>query len=173
MIWNQRETRQRRSAGSLKRKGKERGTTQGSVWGHGAAFLPKVKGKSCVINEVGMEKRYRVTITPGKHFQKHTQVTVACCSDWLWRTTADSRPSHPPSRAAHTQQHRPGWGWGGGKKGWWCHCHDADLSSGPEWYFRGGERGHLVSLPLWPPPATATSQLFPRKSAGTRVCQGL
>lgn len=31
-------------------------------------------------------------------------------------------------------------------------CHDADLCSGPERYFRGGNGSHLVSLPFEPLP---------------------
>ena len=52
-----------------------------SVWGHGAAFLPKVKGKLTrgIIIKVGVKKRKRDTFTQGGILQtnKHTQGTGA------------------------------------------------------------------------------------------------
>ncbi len=100
-------------------------------------------------------------------FNKHerTQAAGLRYAGLSWLTTVDGRLPHPPTRTPQTGY--SGGEWGDRERGLsWVvvSCHDAELCFWTWAIFQRGKGGHLVSLPLWPPPSVATSQLSPKIS---------
>lgn len=109
---------------------------QGSVWGHGAAFLPRVKGHFSrgIINKLGMDREGEVenTFTLGSILQtnKRTHATVL---HYTGLPLANYyRPSHLDTHTTDrlewrgTAERETGLSWVV------VSCHDAELCSGPE-----------------------------------------
>lgn len=140
--------------------------TNGSVSGHGAAFLPNVKCKTSrgIINKMVKGKRFRDTFTQGGIF---IQTRNTGSRYWL-HVTNYSRQHHIHHK--HTPTHRLGRGELGG--GVMSRCRFVFWT----WaIFQRGERGVLIwsAFPTLTPSLRGDVSTFPRNSARTQECQGL
>lgn len=124
-------------------------------------------------------------IHPGGVFYKHINARRLLEYTTLARCGLNCRQQIITStyRHIHTHIHSTHRGKSGGEyrgrqgwAGWWCHCHDAELCSGPERYFSGGKGGVIRSAsprpPFWPPPSEAASQLSPENHHGPEYVRG-